>query len=106
MKTFFQFMEATKGDGASPYEVYKPTKPSNPGPPPPGFDIKDYLKNLPVKKASVKEDAGSGNYASYVRERARRKYNVPSPSQIYKERKLSYMLQKDLPPPEYKSSAT
>ena len=49
-------MEATKGDGASPYEVYKPTKVSNPTPPPPDFDIKDYLKKLPVKKASVKED--------------------------------------------------
>ena len=52
------------------------------------------------------EDAGSGNYSTYVRERSRRKYNVPSPSQVYKERKLAYMLQKDLPPPEYRSSAT
>jgi len=29
-----------------------------------------------------------------------------TPAQIYKERKLAYMLNKDLPPPEYKSSAT
>lgn len=49
------------------------------------------------------EDAGSGNYSTYVRERSRRKYNVPSPSQIYKERKLAHMLNKDLPSPDYKS---
>lgn len=52
------------------------------------------------------EDAGSGNYGAYVRERSKRKYNIPSPLQDYKERKLAYMLQKDLPPPEYRSSAT
>jgi len=56
--------------------------------------------------SQFQEDAGTGNYANYVRERNRRKYNVPSPSQINKERKLAYMLQKDLPPPEYRSSAT
>lgn len=49
------------------------------------------------------EDAGSGNYDTYVKERNRRKFNVPSPIQINKERKLAYMLNKDLPPPMYKS---
>lgn len=52
------------------------------------------------------EDTGTGNYANYVRERNRRKTNKPSPTQEYKERRLAYMLQRDLPPPEYKSSAT
>jgi hypothetical protein len=56
--------------------------------------------------SQFQEDIGTGNYANYVRERGKRKWNVPSPSQIYKERKLAYMLSKDLPPPEYKSSAT
>lgn len=49
------------------------------------------------------EDAGSGNYATYVKERIRRTYNIPSPNQFYKEIKLANMLRKDLPPPEYKN---
>jgi len=52
------------------------------------------------------EDTGTGNYGSYVDERKRRITNKPSPTQEYKERRLAYMLQKDLPPPEYRSSAT
>lgn len=47
--------------------------------------------------SQFQEDAGSGNYSSYVGERIRRKFNIPSPLQINKERKLAYMLQKDLP---------
>lgn len=50
------------------------------------------------------EDTGTGNYDTYVRERTRRKLDIPNPQQINKERKLAYMLQRDLPPPEYKSS--
>ena len=49
------------------------------------------------------EDTGTGNYDAYEKERNRRKYNIPNPQQINKERKLSYMLQKDLPPPKNKS---
>lgn len=55
--------------------------------------------------SQFQEDAGTGNYANYVRERNRRKYDIPNPQQINKERKLAYMLQKDLPPPLYRSSA-
>jgi hypothetical protein len=97
MKTFFQFMEATKGDGGSPYEVYKPNKPSNPGPPPPGFDIKDYLKNLPVKKASVKEDAGSGYSKMYQNERMQRRRTAAQKRNDPDLAKLTYLLNKDLP---------
>ena len=50
------------------------------------------------------EDIGTGNYETYVKERRNRKRNIPFPTQEYKERKLAYMLQKDLPPPEYRSS--
>lgn len=46
------------------------------------------------------EDIGTGNYANLVRERERRKKNTPFPHQLNKERKLAYMLQKDLPPPK------
>ena len=53
--------------------------------------------------SQFQEDSGTGNYETYVRERNRRKYNVPSPSQVNRERKLAYMLQKDLPPPKNKS---
>lgn len=53
--------------------------------------------------SQFQEDLGTGNYANYVKERNRRKYNVPSPNQINKERRLAYMLQKDLPPPKNKS---
>jgi len=49
------------------------------------------------------EDAGSGKSKEYEDERFKRKYNLPSPHQIQKERKLTHMLNKDLPPPDYKS---
>lgn len=49
------------------------------------------------------EDIGTGNYEPYVKERTRRITNKPSPTQEYKERKLAWMLQKDLPPPKNKS---
>jgi hypothetical protein len=48
--------------------------------------------------SQFQEDAGSGRSKQYADERIRRKFNVPSPIQINKERKLSYMLQRDLPP--------
>lgn len=44
------------------------------------------------------EDIGTGNYDNLVRERKRRKKNIPAPQQSNKERKLAYMLQRDLPP--------
>jgi hypothetical protein len=47
------------------------------------------------------EDTGTGNYDAYEKERTRRKTNKPSPTR----RRLAWMLQKDLPPPEYRSSA-
>lgn len=56
--------------------------------------------------SQFQEDAGSGKSKEYADERIRRKFNVPSPIQINKERKLAYMLQKDLPPPLYRSSAS
>ena len=49
------------------------------------------------------EDAGSGRSKQYENERLRRKYNKPDPQQITKERQLAYMLNRDLPPPMYKS---
>lgn len=52
------------------------------------------------------KNTGTGIHDSYVKERKRRITNKPSPTQEYKERKLAWMLQKDLPPPEYRSSAT
>lgn len=106
MKTFAQFMLES---GGSPYQPYKPAPQPEPSAPPPGWKEKylEPLKKPPVKLAkAIKEDLGTGNYANYVKERNRRKYNVPSPNQVNKERKLSYMLQKDLPPPEYRSSAS
>ena len=48
------------------------------------------------------EDAGSGRSKQYEDERLKRKYNKPE-GQLNKERKLAYMLNKDLPPPLYKS---
>jgi hypothetical protein len=54
----------------------------------------------------IVEDAGSGNYDTYVQERKRRKFNLPNPQQSNKERKLAYMLNRDLPPPMYKSMKT
>ena len=89
MKTFSQFMSES---GGSPYQPYKPASQPEPSAPPPGWKEKylEPLKKPPVKLAkAIKEDLGTGNYANYV-----------------KERKLSYMLQKDLPPPEYRSSAS
>jgi hypothetical protein len=44
------------------------------------------------------EDIGTGNYETYVKERKKRKTNIPFPIQGYKEKKLAYMLQRDLPP--------
>jgi hypothetical protein len=102
MKTFSQFMSES---GGSPYQPYKPVPQPEPSAPPPGWKEK-YLEPLKKKSPKLSEDIGTGNYETYVRERSKRKYNVPSPAQIYKERKLAYMLNKDLPPPEYKSSAT
>lgn len=75
------------------------TKPSAP---PEGWKEK-YLDPLKKKSPKLAEDLGTGNYKTYENERMRRKHNVPSPQQINKERKLSYMLQKDLPPPKNKS---
>lgn len=49
------------------------------------------------------EDAGTGTYKTYEDERYRRKHNIPNPQQITKERRLTYMLQRDLPPPKNKS---
>lgn len=49
------------------------------------------------------EDTGTGNYDAYEKERTRRITNKPSPTQQYKERRLAYMLQRDLPPPKNKS---
>lgn len=48
--------------------------------------------------SQFQEDAGSGRSKQYADERIRRKFDVPSSIQISKERKLSYMLQRDLPP--------
>ena len=45
------------------------------------------------------EDTGTGNYDAYEKERITNKH---SPTR----RRLAWMLQKDLPPPEYRSSAT
>jgi hypothetical protein len=101
MKTFSQFMMES---GGSPYQPYKPKPQPEPSAPPAGWKEK-YLEPLKKKSPKLAEDAGSGNYKTYERERMRRKHDVPSPSQINKERKLAYMLQKDLPPPSYKSRA-
>jgi hypothetical protein len=101
MKTFSQFMSES---GRSPYQPYRPKPQPEPSAPPEGWKEK-YLDPLKKKSPKLSEDLGTGNYANYVRERNRRKYNIPNPQQINKERKLSYMLQKDLPPPEYRSSA-
>ena len=101
MKTFSQFMSES---GGSPYQPYKPKPQPEPSAPPPGWKEK-YLDSLKKKSPKLAEDTGTGNYSNYVRERNRRKYNIPNPQQINKERKLSYMLQKDLPPPLYKSRA-
>lgn len=49
------------------------------------------------------EDTGTGNHRVYEKERIRRKYDIPSPQQFKKERRLAYMLQRDLPPPKNKS---
>ena len=49
------------------------------------------------------EDAGSGRSKQYENERFRRERNIPNPGQLNKERKLAYMLNRDLPPPMYKS---
>lgn len=123
MKTFSQFISES---GGSPHQLYKPKPQPEPSAPPAGWKEK-YLDSLKKKSPKLAEDAGTGNYhrgsdalqirfqawppglgirKTYERERMRRKHNVPSPQQINKERKLAYMLQKDLPPPEYKSSAT
>lgn len=83
MKTFSQFMYES---GGYPYQPYRPA--------PPGTNL------------AMKEDTGSLVYGDYIRERKRRTTNLPVPTQLNKERKLAYMLQKDLPPPEYRSSAT
>lgn len=102
MKTFSQFISE---GGGSPYKPYKTKPQPEPSAPPEGWREK-YLEPLKKKSPKLTEDSGTGNYDTYVRERNRRKYNIPSPSQVNKERKLSYMLQKDLPPPEYRSSAS
>lgn len=53
MKTFAQFVQEAKGDGASPYEVYKaPAQPTKPSPPPADFRDK-YLPKPSVKQAQL-----------------------------------------------------
>lgn len=53
MKSFFQFVQEAKGDGASPYEVYKaPAQPTKPSPPPADFRDK-YLPKPSVKQAQL-----------------------------------------------------
>ena len=99
MKTFSQFMLES---GGSPYQPYKPTPQPEPSSPPAGWKEK-YLEPLKKKSPKLAEDLGTNNYDTYVSERGRRKHNVPSPQQIYKEKKLASMLQRDLPPPKTKS---
>jgi len=100
MKTFSQFMSESGGSPGQPY--VPPPGPSKPTQPEEGFD--EFRKKYglppknPVKLAkAIKEDSGTGNYNTYVRERNRRKYNIPNPQQISKERKLTYMLNQDRP---------
>lgn len=53
MKSFSKFVQEAKGDGASPYEVYKaPAQPTKPSPPPADFRDK-YLPKSPVKQAQM-----------------------------------------------------
>ena len=99
MKTFSQFISES---GGSPYQPYKPKPQPEPSAPPPGWKEK-YLEPLKKKSPKLAEDLGTGNYDNYVKERSRRKHDLPNPQQINKERKLAYMLQKDLPPPKNKS---
>jgi hypothetical protein len=99
MKTFSQFMSES---GGSPYQPYKPKPQPEPSAPPEGWKEK-YLDPLKKKSPKLAEDTGTGNYKTLETERMRRKHNVPSPHQINKERKLAYMLQRDLPPPKNKS---
>lgn len=91
--------------GGSPYQPYKPVPQPEPSTPPPGWKEK-YLEPLKKKSPKLAEDTGTGNYDNYVKERTRRKRNLPFPQQLGKERKLAHMLSKDLPPPEYRSSTS
>jgi hypothetical protein len=50
VKTYSQFIQEAKGDGASPYEVYKPPADQGPYVPAPA-DMRKYLP--PVKKAQI-----------------------------------------------------
>jgi len=105
MKTFSQFMLES---GGSPYQPYEPKPQPEPSGPPPGWKEK-YLEPLkkkePLKLAkAVKEDAGSGYSRDYEVEREQRKKRTPAQKRQDKDlNRLTYLLNRDLPPPMYRS---